>query len=63
MRQERNILPEGEVRSGLLGSVAVCLALLRTVDAAQSDAFRMVIVQDFEGVAVEKETMGHTKAL
>ena len=47
----------------MLSSVAVCLALLRTVDAAQSDAFRMEIVQDFEGVAVEKETMGRTKAL
>jgi hypothetical protein len=29
------------------------LALLRAVDAAQADAFRVLVVQDFEGVAVE----------
>jgi len=28
-------------------------ALLRAVDAAQADAFRVLVVQDFEGVAVE----------
>jgi hypothetical protein len=28
-------------------------ALLRAVDAAQADAFRVLVVQDFEDVAVE----------
>jgi hypothetical protein len=37
----------------LLGSRAVGLAFLRAVDAAESDAFRVVVVQDFDGVAVE----------
>ena len=39
-------LPEGEVRGGVLGVVAVGLALLRAVDAAQADAFSAVAVQD-----------------
>jgi hypothetical protein len=29
------------------------LAFLRAVDATESDAFGVVVVQDFEGVAVE----------
>jgi hypothetical protein len=29
------------------------LAFLRAIDAAQADAFSMMAVQDFEGVAVE----------
>ena len=29
------------------------LALLRAVDAAQTDAFCVLVVQDFEGVAVD----------
>jgi len=32
---------------------AACLALLRAVDAAEADAFSALVVQDFEGVAVE----------
>ncbi len=28
-------------------------ALLRPVDATQADAFRVLVVEDFEGVAVE----------
>jgi len=39
--------------SGMLGVVAVGLTLLRAVDAAEADAFRVVVVQDFELVAVE----------
>ena len=46
-------LSEGEFRSGVLGSLPIGLALLRTVDAAEADAFRALVVQDFEGVAVE----------
>ena len=33
--------------------LAVGLAFLRAVDAAEADAFRVVVVQDFDGVAVE----------
>lgn len=29
------------------------MALLRAVDPVEADAFRVVVVQDFEGVAVE----------
>jgi len=32
---------------------AVGWAFLRAVDVAQADAFRVLVVQDFEGVAVE----------
>jgi hypothetical protein len=37
----------------VLGCWAVGLALLRAVDAVQADTFGVVIVQDFERVAVE----------
>jgi hypothetical protein len=32
--------------------MAIRLALLRAVDAAQADAFMVSVVEDFEGVAV-----------
>jgi hypothetical protein len=48
-----NVLPKDEGRDGVLRVVAVSLALLRAVDAAQADAFSVVAVQDFEGVAVK----------
>ena len=31
----------------------VCLALLWTIDTTETDAFSAVIVQDFDGIAVE----------
>ena len=37
----------------MLGFLAIDLAFLRAVDAAEEDTFRMVAVQHFEGVAVE----------
>jgi len=37
----------------VLDVVAVGLALLWAVDAAEADTFGTLIVQDFEGVAVE----------
>jgi hypothetical protein len=37
----------------LLGSLAVGLAFLGAIDTAQADTFCFVVVQDFEGVAVE----------
>ena len=40
-------------RGGLLGSRAVRLAFSRAVDAAEADAFRVLVVEDFDGVAVE----------
>lgn len=40
-------------RPGLLESLGVGLAFLRTVDPVEADAFRVSVVQDFEGVAVE----------
>ena len=50
---ERDFLAEDPLRSGLLGSRAVGLALLWAVNAVQSNAFGPVVVQDFDGVAIE----------
>jgi hypothetical protein len=36
-----------------LSSRAVRLAFSRAVDAAEADAFRVLVVEDFDGVAVE----------
>jgi hypothetical protein len=43
---ECDLLPKGEGRSGVLRVLAVGLALLGTVEAAEADAFRMVVVKD-----------------
>jgi hypothetical protein len=40
-------------RRCLLRSLPERLAFLRTVDPAEADALRVVVVQDFESVAVE----------
>jgi hypothetical protein len=48
-----DLLPEGEGRGRLLRSLAEGLFLLRTVDTAEADTFGVLVVQDFEGVAVE----------
>jgi hypothetical protein len=37
----------------LAGSLAVVLAFLGAVDTAETDAFRMVTVQNFDGVTVK----------
>jgi hypothetical protein len=37
----------------MLGIVAVCLALLRAVDACEMDTFRIGVVQDFDRVAAQ----------
>jgi hypothetical protein len=37
----------------MLPSLAVGLAFLRTVDPAEADAFSVVVVQDFNSVAIE----------
>jgi len=48
-----DVLPKGKVRGGVLGVVAEGLSLIGAVDAAEADTFRVVIVQNFDGVAVE----------
>lgn len=53
VRLDGHVLPEGEGRGRLLRSLAEGLLFLRTIDAAEADAFRVLVVQDFEGVAVE----------
>jgi len=50
---KRDFLSEGEIRGGLLRSLTEGLAFLWAVDAVETDAFGVVVVQDFEGVAVE----------
>jgi hypothetical protein len=53
VRLERDFFPEGEVRGGVLGPFAERLAFLWAIDAAEEDALRALVVQDFESVAVE----------
>jgi hypothetical protein len=48
-----DLFPEGEARGGLLRVLAIRLAFLWAVDAGKTDAFRVLVVQDFDGVAVE----------
>jgi hypothetical protein len=50
---DRDVLAMDERRRELLGLLAEGLAFLRAVYAAQTDAFRVTIVQDLDGVAVE----------
>ena len=50
---ERDLLAKNQVRRGLLRSLTVGLAFLWAVDAVESDAFSAVVVQNFDGVAVE----------
>jgi len=50
---EEDFFPKHHRGCGLLGLMAVGLALLRAVDAAQADTFRVLLVQDFNGIAVE----------
>ena len=53
MGLDGDFLPEGEVRDGVLGVVAVGLALLRAVDPAETDVFGLLVVQNLDRVAVE----------
>ena len=53
-----DILPKDEVRGGVLGIVAKGLAFLRAVDATETDAFRALVVQNFESVAVKDSDDG-----
>jgi hypothetical protein len=45
----------------LLGPLPESLAILRAIDAAEADAFRMIVMQDFDGVAVEDRDDGAGK--
>ena len=47
--------PKDEGRGGVRGVFAVGLVPLRAVDPAETDTFRLLIVQDFDGIAVENE--------
>ena len=47
-----DFLPKGEVDDGVLGLLAERLAFLGAVDAAEADAFRALVVKDFDGVSV-----------
>jgi hypothetical protein len=42
----------------LFRSLPVGLALLQTIDLAEADTFSVVVVQDFDGVAVEDRDDG-----
>ena len=53
MSLKHNFFAKHKHRHGLLGSLTISLAFIRAVEAAEADAFSAVIVQDFEGVAVE----------
>lgn len=58
VRLDRDFFSQGEVRRGVL---AIGLAFLGAVDAAESDAFSMVVVQYLDGVAVENRDDGAKK--
>jgi hypothetical protein len=45
---ERDCFSEHKLRGSMLGSLPVGSSILRAVDAAQTDEFRVVVVQDFE---------------
>jgi hypothetical protein len=50
---DRDVLAEGEVSDGVLGLLAECLAILGAGNPAEADAFGMVAIQYFDGVAVD----------
>ncbi len=53
VRLEDDFFPKHHRGRSLLGLMTVRLALLRAVDPAQADAFRVSVVEDFEDIAVE----------
>jgi hypothetical protein len=50
---ERDLFSEDQLCGGVLGVAAVGLALLRTVDAGEANAFRVGVVENFDDIAVE----------
>ena len=55
VRLENDFFPKNQCGRSLLGLMAVWLALLRAVDAAQTDAFKGSVVEDFEGIAIKND--------
>jgi hypothetical protein len=53
---EHDVFPESDVGDGVLGLLAIGLAFLWTVDAAEPDTFSALVVEDFDGVAVDYPT-------
>jgi len=47
------------ILSELASSILLSLAFLWAVDAAETDAFSAVAVQDFDGVAIQKSMIIH----
>jgi hypothetical protein len=43
-----DVLPKDKGRGGVLGLLPISLTLLRAVDAAEADPFKVLVVQDFE---------------
>ena len=54
MGLDGHVFAKGEGRGGLLRSLADRLAFLRAVDRAKTYSFGVVVVQDFEGVADDR---------
>jgi hypothetical protein len=53
VRLEEDFFPKHHCGCGLLGLMAVRLTFLWTVDATQTDAFRVLLVQDVKSIAVK----------
>jgi hypothetical protein len=53
VRLDCDFFAKGEVRGGLLCTMAEGLAFLRAVDATEADTLSMVAIQYFDGVAIE----------
>jgi hypothetical protein len=53
VRLDGDFFAEGEVSDGVLGLLAVSLAFLRAVDPVETDGFSELVVENFDGVAVE----------
>ena len=53
VRLNGDFFPKGKGRGGVLGALTERLAFLRAIDAVEADTFRLLVVQDFDGVAVE----------
>ena len=45
-------LPKARAEGGMLRSLAIDLTLFWAIDPAETDAFRMLVVQDFNSVAI-----------
>lgn len=55
---KRDFFAKHKLRRGLLGSLPVGPAFLWAIDAAEADAVRVLVVEDFDGLAVEVRDKG-----